>query len=449
MLTYALMLGLCGRAGDAVAWMQRAAARIAADPEPSAKDVATLDALRLLSFTITAEPDEQIEAGRRAVDAVEQGFDLGIIGSRARMNLVRCYLLLDQLDDAQWALHEGTPGDEIATVLVAPALAARLALRHGRTVEAERQAGIALRAAKAFGLDAHLGAIDAHLAQVGVLIDRNELAEASPSIEQTAEIVAGHQEARSFHVLLQLEIVRVAAARDDFDVVFATLDEVSKYVGQSPRSAFGRMVDAVAARWHLQVGETAHAEDLIAALHVGSPAHTLLSARLDLAHHRLDAVVERLARPGIATIRDRLTSELILARAAITSGGTAADLTLAVELAAQERLVRPILEEGDTVTRLARLAAESLQSEGGDKLAMALGMPARSRAGRRQSTPLLTERELIVLRYLPTRLTYSQIGHECFTSLNTVKSHVKCIYRKLGVSSRAEAVARAQVLGLL
>jgi LuxR family maltose regulon positive regulatory protein len=61
----------------------------------------------------------------------------------------------------------------------------------------------------------------------------------------------------------------------------------------------------------------------------------------------------------------------------------------------------------------------------------------------------LTERELVVLRLLPTRLSTREIGRELYVSPNTVRSHVQAIYRKLQVNSRAEAVTQARQLSLL
>jgi LuxR family maltose regulon positive regulatory protein len=61
----------------------------------------------------------------------------------------------------------------------------------------------------------------------------------------------------------------------------------------------------------------------------------------------------------------------------------------------------------------------------------------------------LTERELRILRYLPTMLSNAEIGAEIFVSLNTVKTHLRSIYRKLGANGRAEAVEQARALGLL
>ncbi len=61
----------------------------------------------------------------------------------------------------------------------------------------------------------------------------------------------------------------------------------------------------------------------------------------------------------------------------------------------------------------------------------------------------LTPAELRLLHFLPTHLTFREIAEQLFVSTNTVKSQVQAVYRKLGVSSRAEAVACAQAAGLL
>jgi LuxR family transcriptional regulator, maltose regulon positive regulatory protein len=61
----------------------------------------------------------------------------------------------------------------------------------------------------------------------------------------------------------------------------------------------------------------------------------------------------------------------------------------------------------------------------------------------------LSPRERAVLRYLPTMLTFVEIGSELYISVNTTKSHVRSIYRKLGVVGRRDAVRRARQLQLL
>jgi LuxR family maltose regulon positive regulatory protein len=61
----------------------------------------------------------------------------------------------------------------------------------------------------------------------------------------------------------------------------------------------------------------------------------------------------------------------------------------------------------------------------------------------------LTKAELRTLRYLPTHLSFRQIGDAIGLSSNTVKTQARSIYRKLGASSRAEAVEQARLAGLL
>jgi LuxR family maltose regulon positive regulatory protein len=67
----------------------------------------------------------------------------------------------------------------------------------------------------------------------------------------------------------------------------------------------------------------------------------------------------------------------------------------------------------------------------------------------RAGTEDLTDRELVVLRLLRGSLSEREIGHELFLTHNTIHSHTRSIFRKLGVSSRAEAVEAAKARGLL
>lgn len=61
----------------------------------------------------------------------------------------------------------------------------------------------------------------------------------------------------------------------------------------------------------------------------------------------------------------------------------------------------------------------------------------------------LTERELEVLRQLPAPLSQRELAASLYVSSNTLKVHLRRIYRKLGVTSREDAVRRARMLGLL
>jgi DNA-binding CsgD family transcriptional regulator len=61
----------------------------------------------------------------------------------------------------------------------------------------------------------------------------------------------------------------------------------------------------------------------------------------------------------------------------------------------------------------------------------------------------LSDREMRILRYLPTHLSASEIAGELYISLNTAKTHLRHIYTKLGVNSRRAAVDQARLLRLL
>ena len=61
----------------------------------------------------------------------------------------------------------------------------------------------------------------------------------------------------------------------------------------------------------------------------------------------------------------------------------------------------------------------------------------------------LTEGENRVLRYLPTHLSAAAIAADLYLSANTVRTHLRHLYRKLGAHSRQEAVQPARAIGLL
>ena len=74
---------------------------------------------------------------------------------------------------------------------------------------------------------------------------------------------------------------------------------------------------------------------------------------------------------------------------------------------------------------------------------------ARADAGNHHLVEEPSEAELAVLRCLATGLSRREIGEQLYISLNTVKTHTRELYRKLGATSRADAVVSAESLGLL
>ena len=106
-------------------------------------------------------------------------------------------------------------------------------------------------------------------------------------------------------------------------------------------------------------------------------------------------------------------------------------------------LMRPLLESAD-----ARLTDRDLSAFVKGLLE---AMPGESAKGTTNlaDEQLLSEREREVLRCLAAGLTYPAIAERLIISVNTVRYHVKGIYGRLGVSSRAEAIARARETRLL
>ena len=94
------------------------------------------------------------------------------------------------------------------------------------------------------------------------------------------------------------------------------------------------------------------------------------------------------------------------------------------------------------VTAHPALLSEVLDLVSGTTPGMAVGEPQPLR-------DRLTESEARVLRYLPTNLSSPEIARELYLSANTVKTHMRHLYDKLGVHSRRDAVERARTLGLL
>lgn len=122
-------------------------------------------------------------------------------------------------------------------------------------------------------------------------------------------------------------------------------------------------------------------------------------------------------------------------------------------LLARVRVRRGRLDEAEETLRFARAVLDELADAGfvpalADEVARELEL-ARSRARGGELLEPPSAAELEVLRLLTTDLSTREIGERLFLSPNTIRSHRHSLYRKLGVHSRAEAVARAETLGLL
>jgi LuxR family transcriptional regulator, maltose regulon positive regulatory protein len=158
---------------------------------------------------------------------------------------------------------------------------------------------------------------------------------------------------------------------------------------------------------------------------VNAAEGNLAQAEQELAH------AERLFRDEVASVMHTWVL-LLLARVRCRRGRLdAAESGLASASAA-------IRELGDG-SRL-RALADDVEAE-------IVEAVARARSGEMLTPP--SPAELEVLRLLATDLTAREIAAQLYVSANTVGSHTRVLYRKLGVHTRAAAVARATELGLL
>lgn len=112
-----------------------------------------------------------------------------------------------------------------------------------------------------------------------------------------------------------------------------------------------------------------------------------------------------------------------------------------------------LLGERDDARALLSEATDLLETmpEGASQAKAALAEIERRLTDAQYSgvAPRLTDREEAVLRLLQGSLPLRDVAAQLFVTVNTVKSHTRLIYRKLGVSSRNEAIRRARELGLL
>jgi LuxR family maltose regulon positive regulatory protein len=126
-------------------------------------------------------------------------------------------------------------------------------------------------------------------------------------------------------------------------------------------------------------------------------------------------------------------------------------LSRALRLAATEHMRRPFRESGASLRRL--LSADPRLAQEHDWLHHPGVRPGSSRSPEgRAALPIvvepLTPKELEVLGHLANLLTTDEIAQVMFVSVNTVRTHIRKILRKLGVNRRNAAIRRARELGL-
>jgi LuxR family maltose regulon positive regulatory protein len=169
-------------------------------------------------------------------------------------------------------------------------------------------------------------------------------------------------------------------------------------------------------------------------------------ARVDLETGDLESATARLDGVAARCVRHEVVRNLLLARAATSPEVSGKLMSAAIGTAATYGLVQTVTDEGPDVLELVERAAWSAPQEWLDRVrrlaASDLELPSRVHG----LIENLTERERQVLRLLPSRLTLREIADELFVSPNTLKFHLRVIYRKLGVNSRVDAAAAARMM---
>jgi LuxR family maltose regulon positive regulatory protein len=370
--------------------------------------------------------------------------------------LVQTQLWLDDLDGAEATLAAARASGThppIVTQVRLPGLASQVEVARGELRDAATSAASALAAADQLDLDdLNFGRAEPELTLGIVALERDALDEASAHLERVMRISEGGRRPQ-VEMLVHLQLARLASARGEGSEVAEALERARQVLPQATAPVTAR-IDRVELDCALALGDLPRAETLARWL-PASPRTDLLTARLRLAVEDpsgaravLDAMSDRLATKWL-----RVAHGLLAAQALATEDRARALEILGEVLALAEPagFHRSIVSGGPTVRSL----LEALPATGStgryvDGLLAAAHrfIPPRRVAPQAGLAEPLSDRELTVLRYLASRLTTTEIARELYLSVNTVRSHVKAIYRKLGVSSRAEAVQRGREVRL-
>lgn len=311
----------------------------------------------------------------------------------------------------------------------------------------------ALTAATESDLRHHPAIMDARLALAHVSRERGHLHRADVLLDEAHAIATGTRRPITLAIhALERALWHLAAGHPDRGL--AAIDQNRASGNPPPPPIIEHRRRAVEARLVLALGDTQGTRSILEA---DTPAGAWTA---DLAAAAVQASVMR---------RDLITARAYL------------DRWPAQDAEPQARLERDLwiaIVDAETGDRRRALAAGSVlvadaQAEGHVRLFLDAGRPAERllrdlhhiaptpyvrhilrsakpmpHGGGGDATAELSQRELEVVRYLPTPLSSTEIAAQLYISLNTLKTHLRSIYRKLGVDGRQEAARRAMDLGI-
>jgi LuxR family maltose regulon positive regulatory protein len=340
-------------------------------------------------------------------------------------------------------------------LFLAESYAAAADVQAGRLGEAWSRADMAIELAQRRGWAELPHAAMAYTALGSVHLWRGELREAERLADLAAAALAGAREPLLSPTVALLRAALLALRGEPL----SALDLVR---GATAKPPVARIVAVAAAVLEsellLSLGEPDRARAVLGRLDTADTA--VGRARLQLTEGdpegALETVAAFLAGEGEASVPFARVEASVLeaiARDALRDEPGALDaLERALDMAEPRGCSIPILRYGSPLRSLLRRRARQGTRHRAlvDELLTALDRPVP--AERTSAAPLLeplSERELTVLRYLPTMMSNADIAAEMYVSVNTVKTHLKHVYRKLDVTDRRDCVRRGRELRLL
>ncbi|MFE2276916.1 LuxR C-terminal-related transcriptional regulator [Streptomyces sp. NPDC059454] len=412
--------------------------------------------LEALAARLAGAP-ERAEDAARAAEGLREAVPDDLLERHPELTA----LLLDHVGSARlWAgrfeearaalstVADCAPG--AATALPREDSLGRLALidyLDGWLGRAERKAHEALAETERFGLPRPSGSGVERLVLAAVAVDRDELGQARALLDTSVE---SHPALRDpvLEAGRALTTARLHLARGDPG---AALEAVEPEVPADAVSPWARGQAAlVAAAAHLAEGHTETAAWLVREVPDEQPACAVGAARVRLATGGADAAVRLLDRvrpEGRAGPAVTVRAALVRAQAADQAGDgvSARGLVMrALAEARRERLRRPFAEAGPWIRRYLGTAPPSV-----GRRTPGTGPSPRPYEPPPPVVEELSARERDVLRRLALTMSTEEIAADLYVSVNTVKTHLKSVYRKLSVNRRNEAVRRARELDLL
>jgi LuxR family transcriptional regulator, maltose regulon positive regulatory protein len=446
-----LVLGDTVRGGEYLDLLERTQPSI----PPESRLAARFAAMRSLRYALTGQADQALAEGL-AARAIQERTQLRDGWNAAvPMILMRVHTWLEDFQ----AVEREPPGAPAIPGLTGPVQlvlvrgAQALAwFEAGRVAEAADAAAAAEADAKRLGFGQHFFAVDYLRTLAGVALERRDLDTAEQLIEQALSI--SERGRPGFEFLALLERAGIWAARGQVRDALATV-EAARLVLAGTRSVLLARADELEALLRLSLGDLRSPLELAS----GLPAarRGLLLARIVLASGDHHAAREYLQSPSLGDVTPRraLVRQLLLAAAAIERRDpmAAGILTGAVEAARRGGFLNTVVTTVPQVTSyLVEQAAQAARNPFmeqliGAALEVRATQPDASRSRRMLIEPL-TAAEMRILKLLPTS-TYLQMAATLYVSRNTVKTHLRSVYQKLGVTSRSEAIERAVELRLL